>query len=97
MRPTSPTTGKAPPVAGLPWANCRLGESVIVRYQSSCEPAKDLPCKDKEPCKKSTCWEYVCYVCQPRSIKNGKFPEITTQWGHCGGDRAGTRKSKCST
>ena len=95
MRPTSPATGKAPPVAGLPWADCKIGESVMVRYQSSCEPDKDLPCK--EPCEASVCWEYVCYKCKPRRVTpNSKFPEITTQWSKCDDDRGDTKKSKCS-
>jgi hypothetical protein len=95
MRPTSPATGKAPPVAGLPWADCKIGESVMVRYQSSCEPDNDLPCN--EPCEASICWEYVCYKCKPRRVTpNSKFPEITTQWSKCDDDRGDTKKSKCS-
>ncbi len=95
MRPTSPNTGKRPPVAGLPYADCKLGETVLVRYKSSCRPHEDLPCK--EPCLASICWEYVCYRCAARrSERNARFPEITTQWVNCGGDREGARKTKCS-
>jgi hypothetical protein len=65
------------------------------RYQSSCEPDKDLPCK--EPCEASGCWEYVCYKCEPRRVTpNSKFPEITTQWSKCDDDRGDTQKSASS-
>ena len=87
MRPTSPKTGKSPPVAGLPYAECDLGETVNVRYPGNCLPEADLPCK--VPCKQSVCWVFKCFRCiamTPSADKIREFPvlsTIRTGWGNC--------------
>lgn len=87
MRPTSPKTGKAPPVAGLPYATCELGETVLVSYDGQCIPDKNLLCK--EPCKASYCKVYKCFVCvkqTPTQKQIERFPDlagITTGWSNC--------------
>ena len=91
MRPTSPKTGRAPPVAGLPYATCELvreeGEIVLVSYDGQCIPDKDLWCK--EPCEASCCKVYKCFECvkkTPTPLEIEKFPDlagITTAWVNC--------------
>ena len=87
MRPTSPETGKAPPVAGLPYAICKLDETVLVSYDGQCIPDKDLWCK--EPCEASYCKVYKCFRCvkkTPTQKEIEKFPDlagITTGWSNC--------------
>ena len=79
MRPTSPTTGKAPPVAGQRFAECTVGEVVMVKYKSSCKANPDWPCDLN--CDGSTCWQYVSYRCEARNMRpTMKRPDIRTRW-----------------
>lgn len=92
MRPTSPTTGRRPPIAGLAIAECTIGEVVSVRYVSTCTPDDELQCK--MPCEVSICWEYVNYKCEARRIRRiDDFPEITTRWVN---GPLGSKRSKCT-
>ena len=101
IRPTSPSTGKSPPEKGLPYCECKVGETVIVKYETTCEGEPDWPCWG--PCEGSTCYEYTCYRCRSRTnmTPGSKYPDIKTQWVNCIPNplpkNRGGQKTKCQS